>query len=350
MIDVMFVAGLATVLTSVLVWGVRTLPAERWQMIAAIPLDKNEHGGWRGLNLTYYGFFSATASAFGVAMAVVLLSSVGTPWLAAVVLIGIMLAICVPASKVLAWVIEGKKNTFTIAGAAFLASLIMPPGLMAAQWLLEMQLGMTIHVMPILATTAIAYAFAEALGRMACLSFGCCYGKPLRETHPRLARLFAHFPLVFYGNTKKVAYASGMANQPLVPVQSVTAAVFTLSGLIGLSFFLAGHFRLAALVPALATWAWRALSEMLRADHRGHSKISVYQVMALIAMGYLGVMVAVLPGGGPMPNLAVGLSQMTSALTIVSLQALWIGLFLFYGRSRVTGSVVSFHVVTSSIR
>jgi hypothetical protein len=31
------------------------------------------------------------------------------------------------------------------------------------------------------------------------------------------------------------------------------------------------------------------------------------------------------------------------------LQALWVGLFLFYGRSRVTGSVVSFHVVADRV-
>ena len=349
MIDMLFVAGLAVVMCGVLVWGVRTLPSERWQMIAAVPLAKNANGEWRGLNLTYYGFFSATASTFGVAMAIVLLSSVGTPLLAAAAVISVMLAVCVPASKVLAWVIEGKRNTFTIAGAAFLASLILPPGLVLARRLLGAALGMRIEAMPILAAAAIAYALSEAIGRMACLSFGCCYGKPMREAGPLVARLFAGFPLVFHGNTKKAAYASGLADEPLVPVQTITAVVFTAAGLAGLAWFLAGHFRLAAIVPAVATWAWRAVSELLRADHRGHSKISVYQLMALIAMAYLAVMVAVLPGGGPVPNLAVGLAQATSAGVIVLLEALWVGLFLFYGRSRVTGSVVSFHVVTDRV-
>jgi hypothetical protein len=349
MSNILFVTGLAGLLTGILTWGVRTLPAERWQMIAAVPLTKDEHGGWYGLNLTYYGLFSATASTFGTTLAIVLLGSLGTPLLAAAAVIGTMLAICVPASKVLAWVIEGKRNTFTIAGAAFLASLIMPPGLLAAQWLLIMELGVSIYVMPTLAAAAIAYAFSEALGRMACLSFGCCYGKPLRETGPRLARLFSRFPLVFYGNTKKVAYASGMANQPLVPVQTITAVVFTAAGLIGLSFFLTGHFRVAAVIPAVATWGWRALSELLRADHRGHSRLSVYQVMALIAIAYLAVMIAVLPGDGPMPNVMAGLSLLGSAGIIVLLEALWVGLFLFYGRSRVTGSVMSFHVVTERV-
>jgi hypothetical protein len=349
MSNVLFVTGLAGLLIGILTWGVRTLPAERWQMIAAVPLSKDEHGGWHGLNLTYYGLFSATASTFGTALTIVLLGSVGTPMLAAAAVIGTMLAICVPASKVLAWVIEGKRNTFTIAGAAFLASVIMPPGLLAAQWLLMMELGILIYVMPTLAAAAIAYAFSEALGRMACLSFGCCYGKPVREAGPRLSRLFGRFPLVFHGNTKKVAYASGMANQPLVPVQTITAIVFTAAGLIGLAFFLTGHFRLAAIIPAVATWGWRALSELLRADHRGYSRISVYQLMALIAIAYLVAAITLLPGNGPTPNVMAGLSLFASVGVIVLLEALWVGLFLFYGRSRVTGSIMSFHVVTERV-
>ena len=349
MIDVIFVAGLAAAMFGVLAWGVRTLPSEGWQMIAAVPLAKNGNGEWQGLNLTYYGFFSATASTFGVVLTIVLLSSVGMPLLAVASVVAAMLAICVPASKVLAWVIEGKRNTFTIAGAAFLASLILPPGLLLAQRILAAWLGMRIEVMPILAAAAISYALSEAIGRMACLSFGCCYGKPLRDAGPRVARLFSSFPLVFHGSTKKVAYASGLADEPLVPVQTITGVIFTIAGLAGLSLFLAGHFRLAGLVPALATWGWRALSELLRADHRGGSRISVYQVMALIAMAYLTLMFAVIPGGGSTSNLAEGLAQVVSAGVVVMLQALWVGLFLFYGRSRVTSSVVSFHVVADRV-
>lgn len=349
MIDVIFVAGLAAGMFCVLAWGIRALPSERWQMIASVPLAKNGNGEWHGLNLTYYGFFSATASTFGVMLAVVLLSSVGTPLVVAAAVIGVMLAICVPASRMLAWAIEGKRNTFTIAGAAFVASVIMPPGLVLAQRFPAAQLGMRIEVMPILAAAAIAYALSEAIGRMACLSFGCCYGKPLREAGPMVVRLYAKFPLVFHGDTKKVAYASGLADEPLVPVQTITAVVFTAAGLIGLGLFLAGHFRLASIVPALATWGWRATSETLRADYRGSSRISVYLVMALIAMAYLTLMITALSCGGPMPNLEAGLATLASAGTIVMLQALWVGLFLFYGRSKVTDSVVSFHVVRERV-
>jgi len=349
MINDAFLAGLALVLYGALVWGNRTLPAERWQMIAAVPLTKDSNGRWHGLNLTFYGFFSATASTFGVALMIVLLASLGTPLAAAAAVIAIMMLISVPASKLLAWVIEGKRNTFTIAGAAFLASLILPPGLLLAQRMLAAWFDVKVYAMPMLAAAAIVYALSEAIGRMACLSFGCCYGKPLREASPRLARMFRRFALVFHGSTKKVAYASGLAQEPLIPVQTITSAVFTTAGLIGLGLFFAGHWRPAGLVPALATWGWRALSEFLRADHRGDSRISVYQVMALVAMGYLALMVTLLPSDGPTPNLSAGLSAVTSAGAIVILQALWVALFLYYGRSRVTSSVVSFHVVAERV-
>jgi hypothetical protein len=349
MINVVFVAGLAAILFGALVWGNRTLPAERWQMIAAVPLTKDSNGAWHGLNLTFYGLFSATASTFGVALMIVLLASLRTPLTAAAAVVTIMMVISVPASKGLAWMIEGKRNTFTIAGAAFLASLILPPGLLLAQRVLGVCFDVKVYAMPMLAAAAIVDALSEAIGRMACLSFGCCYGKPLREVSPSLARVFGRFPLVFHGDTKKVSYASGLAEEPLVPFQTVTSAVFTTAGLIGLGLFLHGHWRMAGLVPALSTWGWRALSECLRADHRGDSRISVYQVMAFIAMVYLAVMLTLLPSEGPTPSLAAGLATVASAGAIVSLQILWVFLFLYYGRSRVTSSVVSFHVIAERV-
>jgi len=349
MIDVIFMASLAVALVTVLGWGVRTLPAERWQMIAAVPLTKKGNGEWQGLNLTYYGFFSATASVFGAAMMIVLMTSVGTPLMVIAGLIATLMIICLPASQLVARMVEGKRNTFTVAGAAFLGALIIPPGLWSVQRVLAEQFGTRIYVIPVMASIAIAYALSEAIGRMACLSFGCCYGKPLREASPTLARMFERFPLVFHGSTKKAAYASGLGDEPLIPVQAITAVVFTASGLVGLGLFLAGRFRLAGLIPALATWGWRAASENLRADYRGDQKISAYQIMAVVAMVYSTAAFAILPGNGPMPALMAGLTQISSASVVVILQLTWLGLFLFYGRSRVTGSVVSFHVVSERV-
>ena len=93
----------------------------------------------------------------------------------------------------------------------------------------------------------------------------------------------------------------------------------------------------------------RAMSESLRADYRGNSRVSAYQLMAIIAMVYLTTLLTLVPANGPRPNLAAGLAQVTSAGVIVMLQVLWVALFLYYGRSRVTGSVVSFHVVAERV-
>ncbi len=349
MINVIFVTALASVLFGALAWGIRALPAERWQMIAAVPMAKNGNGEWQGLNLTFYGFFSATASTFGVALMIVLL-------------VGDRHATAGGGScdrdhdGDLRSRVEsagagdrGQAQYLYDCRRSIFASLILPPGMVVVQRGLWRWFDVRIYAMPVLAAAAITYALSEAIGRMACLSFGCCYGKPVSEASPRLARMFARFPLVFHGSTKKAAYASGLADEPLIPVQTITSLVFTLSGLVGLGFFLAGHWRLAGIVPALATWSWRALSECLRADHRGNSRISVYQGMALIAMAYLALMLSVIPSEGPVPNLMAGLAQVTSAGVIVLLQLLWVGLFLYYGRSRVTGSVVSFHVVAERV-
>jgi hypothetical protein len=71
--------------------------------------------------------------------------------------------------------------------------------------------------------------------------------------------------------------------------------------------------------------------------------------MAFIAMAYLAAMLALLPSDGPTPNLPAGLTAVASPGAIVSLQVLWVFLFLYYGRSRVTSSVVSFHVVADRV-
>jgi len=133
-------------------------------------------------------------------------------------------------------------------------------------------------------------------------------------------------------------------------VQAITSCVFAVSGLIGIAMFLTQHFRLAALIPLLASWGWRACSEWLRADYRGTSRISVYQLMAIVAIAYLTATIALMPASEQLaPDLQAGFAQLTSAPVILLLQVLWVGLFLYYGRSRVTASTLSFHIVTDRI-
>ena len=345
MIDVAFIAALAVLMATLFMWGFKTLPQERWQMIAAVPVAKERHGEWRGMNLTFYGFFSATGSVFGIGLALLLLASIHVSTLVAVILVAGLLVLCLPASRVVAAIVEKKSNTYTIAGAAFVAAMLLPPlvwlgGKYLATW------GLALYAVPVLAAAAIAYALAEAIGRLACMSFGCCYGVPLRDAKPRLARIFRRFNTVFHGDTKKAAYASSLQDEPLVPVQALTSVVFSLSGLAGLTFFVVQYWRLAVLVPVIGTWGWRAIAEKLRADHRGHARFSVYQGMSFIALAYLATATLLMPASGPVPDLALGLSELAKLPVVLVLQILWVFLFLFYGRSQVTASVLSFHVVT----
>ena len=237
MLNLGFVAALALSLFALVVWGVRTLPAERWQMLAAVPIAKSADGSWRGLNLTFYGFFSATGTAFGLAIALLLLASVGISVAVSIALVLLVLLVCVPSSRVIAGLVERKRNTFTIAGAAFVATLVFPLLVLALQPVAVRVLHCGIPVLPTFAAAAIAYVLAESVGRLACLSFGCCYGMPLRDANPAIARLFHKHNLVIHGATKKASYASGLDGEPLIPVQAVTSAVFAASGLQGLHCF-----------------------------------------------------------------------------------------------------------------
>ena len=189
-------------------------------MLAAVPVAKAADGSWRGVNLTFYGFFSATGTAFGFAIMLLLLASVGIPASIAILLALLVLLVCVPASRVIAGLVERKRNTFTVAGAAFVASLVFPLLVLALQPLAAKVLHHEIAVLPILAAAAISYVLGESIGRLACLSFGCCYGMPLRDAKPAIARLFQKHNLVIHGSTKKAAYASGLAGEPLIPVQA----------------------------------------------------------------------------------------------------------------------------------
>ena len=60
-----------------------------------------------------------------------------------------------------------------------------------------------IQVLPVCAAMAVAYGFGEGLGRLACISFGCCYGKPLSQVHPLIQKILNGRGFVFSGETKK---------------------------------------------------------------------------------------------------------------------------------------------------
>ena len=344
-----FVSGLGLGIAALLAWGFTTLPKEQWQMAAVVPLKKLEGGQWCGLNLTWYGILSANAYTFGVIMTVLLAASAGIPLAALVPLTLLILAVTIPASKVLARLVEKKKGTLTVGGAVFAGVVIAPWLIVLVNQTLGRAAGFSIPALQLMACLGIAYAFGEGLGRLACLSFGCCYGKPLSRCSPFFQRLFSRFSIVYTGHTKKVAYASGMAGEKILPVQIITAVIYSVSGLAGVGLYLLGLPGAALFETLLVTQVWRVISEFFRADFRGNRKFSMYQIMALLTIGYAGITGLVLPSA-PIPlSLAAGFSALWHPGMILFFQGVWLASFLHAGRSSVTGATLSFHVIRENI-
>src|SRR5262245_54359328 len=340
MTNLLFVSLLGVAYAGLFAWGFRTLPREEWQILAAIPRTRQANGGWSALNLTYYGLFTATGVTVAAAMVFVLMAAVGVSLAKTCLLVLVLLAFATPAAKLVARSVEKKPNTFTVGGAAFVGVVLAPwiiLGINSTEFIESRMNGM--QVIPTMAVLAIAYAVGEGTGRLACISFGCCYGKPLAILPPWCSRLFVAHHFVFAGTTKKAAYEGRLEGTPLVPVQGITAVFFVVAGLIGLTLFLQGLGLAAFVVTWTITQLWRAASEVLRADFRGDGRMSMYQILALAGAVYgLGI-VSTLPGhSSVVPDLSLGLMALMHPGVMLSLQVIRIVIFLYTGRSKVTVS------------
>ncbi len=326
-------------------WGFTVLPGEKWQIVATMPSTKKEQGNWNGINFTWYGLLTANAYLVAVAVLLVLMGAVGVPLIGTAILAASMLCCCVPASRLVARIVEKKAHTFTVGGAVFVGILITPFVIIAINRTAGEILAFHIPIMPAYAAIAIAYAFGEGLGRMACISFGCCYGKPLASCPNILKRIFAGRSFVFYGGTKKIAYAGGLEATEVIPIQAITAISYTGCGMIAAGLYLSSHLTGAFLLATIATQGWRSFSETLRADYRGEGKISAYQIMGIIGVLYAIAVTCFLanePVG--LPDLSAGLKSLWSPALILFLQGIWWVIFLYTGRSTVTGATLSFYV------
>jgi hypothetical protein len=350
MIHAFFLLAVVGILLLSLFWGFRVLPHEGWQILAAVPWKKDGSGCWKGVNLTYYGLFTANANLFGMVLVFALLGSLSISLTAIFLIVISLLVLCLPASKIMARVIEKKAHGFTIGGASFV-------GIMAAPWVvwgldrtLGQRMGVEMEVMAVLSVLSIAYAFGEGLGRMACISFGCCYGKPLCDCHPFVQRLFSKRCFVFSGELKKLAYAHGLAGEKLVPIQALTCLLYTGVGILGIVLFMKGLFVAAFLSTMMTTLGWRILSEFYRADYRGEGRFSAYQILSGIAIVYSATLPLVFPVSQAVPpDVVTGLRMLWSPGMLIFLQCLWLAMFVLTGRSMVTGSTLSFHVMHDRI-
>lgn len=343
--DELFVLCLAVVLIWIFRWAFRTLPCENWQIIAAVPKEKLESGEWKGENLTFYGFFTASAYIFAVVIIFTLLGAVSVPMLAVSGMIMLVLIICIPASVMIARIVEKKAYTFTTGGASFVGILIVPWIAAIADAMMKQQMSM-----PVMAAFSIGYAFGEGLGRLACISFGCCYGKVLSNCPVLVQKLFEKRHFVFFGKTKKIAYAHGLDGQKVIPIQAITIILYSISGLAGIYLFLKGFYHIAYIETLVITQLWRFFSEFLRADYRGAGRISAYQIMSLLAVLYACGMMFLFPNSSVyQTDILTGMACLWNPLLILLLQGLWIGVFLHSGRSRVTEASVNFYTIQERI-
>ncbi len=343
--DEIFVFIIFSVLALTYKWAFRTLPEEKWQIIACFPERKLESGQWTGWNLTWYGFFNAMAVLFAVSIAIMLLGSSSAPLIPVLLVLTFLLFICLWAGKMLACLIEKKRNTATVGGASFVGIIIAPFLLYLLKLAGKYYFDFNISIIAILSVMAIAYAFGEGIGRLACISFGCCYGKPLKEFSSFFQKYFNHYSFIFTGKTKKIAYAHALDEQKVIPVQAMTTIIYSITGLIGCYLFLKGFASIAFVLTLSVTQIWRFLSEFLRADYRGHGKISIYQVMSLLSCLYAFTVTYIFHEGQlTKPDLFAGLSMFWNPGLFFFLMALWIVVLFYTGKSRVTFSLIQMKV------
>jgi hypothetical protein len=339
------VLSLGLLLGSLATWAFKRLPDERWQFLASVPIMKDSSGRWHGLNFTYYGLLTANALVFGVGLLIVLLGSLHVPTTVTLGLILGVLLLCLPAAKWVARLVEGKSCTFTVAGAFFVGIFVTPAVLHGFNWALPGMGLRPVPLLPALAAVMIAYTFGEALGRLACISFGCCYGVSLAAAHPILQKLLGRRHFVFSGQMKKISYASGMEGMQVVPIQAMTSLVYIALGLVATLLFLKGSFEVAFLVTITVTQGWRSLSETLRADYRGDGRISTYQIMGVLAIFLAFAVIFLLPAGRAItPDLSAGIDAAWHPAVVLFLQVLWGIVFVLFGKSMVTGAEISFHL------
>jgi prolipoprotein diacylglyceryltransferase len=222
-----------------------------------------------------------------------------------------------------------------VGGAVFAAALFLPWTTLALD-----ALSGSDHAVPIISAIAVAYPLGEGIGRLACISFGCCYGRRLDDCGAGLRALFGWHPAVVVGATRKAVYEGQCEGVPLVPAPALSALVLSFAGLAGVPLFLDGEFRAAAVLSLSVAFVWRFTSEFLRADYRGQGRLSVYQWMALVCLVYVVSAVGLLSVRARQPDIHHGLALLASPLTVLALAAVGVVVFVYLGVSKMTTATI----------
>ena len=344
------VGALTFALAGLLVWAFKELPAEKWQFVATVPLHRHPDGHWTGLNLTFYGALTALGYVVAITMMILMCAAVGVAMAPLIGLVAILLAIIVPSSRWVAEIVEGKQHTFTVAGAVFIAALVCPLAVFICNYGLQYFGRDLMPTLPLLAAMAISYTFGEGIGRVACISFGCCYGKPVSMTSGFWRQLFTRLHFVFEGGTKKIAYESQLDGVPVIPIQALTSTLYVATAVVGFWLYMYGWYIWALLITLGVSQLWRLYSEFLRADYRGSSAISPYQLMAVATLVIGAAYAFVYRGTFPAaPDLMRGLNAVWAPGPLMALQLMGLIIFFYTGRSEVTQSRMQIQICHDKI-
>ncbi len=282
---------LSVVFIIIFSWSFKKLPKENMQILACIPIRKLNDEHWHCINITYYGFITCIAYGLSIVTFFFLTASKGVPARISLFIVFTILFFTVPASKIVAKLVEKKKNRFSVGAASFVGVLLIP---FVTEFAINFfsNLNQTInYFFAIVNALAISYCIGEGIGRLACISFGCCYGKQIDHINLPLRFLFKKLKFEFYGKTKKISYESGLEGKPVIAVQAITAVLYSFLALVGSYLFFNNSYILSLVLVFFPSQLWRFLSEFLRADYRGEGKISHYQIMTVISMCYMALII-----------------------------------------------------------
>jgi len=334
-----FVLGLGAAVAALLFFGLKFLPRENMQILASIPVRRRADGRWQGVNLTWYGVMQSLAMVSGVGLALVLARAADVPMKAIVLMVLGLIAIALPAAKVVALIVERRRGTLTVGGAIFVATLAAPWAALAV----DRYVGAA-ATLPMIAALAAGYTVGEGVGRLACISFGCCYGKRLRDCPSWLQTLLAGRGAIVVGPTRKAAYASKCDGVPLVPVPAMSAIVLTAAGVSATAVYLDGRYRAAILVALGVAFSWRFASEFLRADFRGGGRLSAYQWMAVVCLVYAIPVALGLPTCERRPDVHASAAVASSPVVLLGMAALGVLVFVYLGVSSVTTATIELDI------
>ncbi len=323
-------------------WGFRNLPGEGWQVALAVPARTSSAEGrfWSAINFTFYGVIAAIAYALACLVFLFLIGATAQPMFAAIFFAGTLLTVAIPASKWVNRLVEGIPG-HTIGGAVFAVMLSVIPAITLTGWVVRGLGAQSFSPLILIAATSVAYVLGEAIGRLACLSFGCCYGKPIDDCTMLQRALYSRLTETYRGQFKKISYASGLANRPVVAVQSIGCCILFGLFLAALWAFWKGSYAASIVIAIAGSQLWRAYSELLRADFRGRAGFTIYQGMALFGASLSFVFASLYADANIVSASASAIRGWDAVLRVeflIGCQTLALLIMFYMGRSSVTSS------------